>query len=486
MLNYLKKEASLTHTENGALTYSTSGSFCLDLFFRAGAMRNAPAQEIAEIVKLAFAEDAVKTLKIVFFARDVRGGLGERRFFRIARQTLTDFAPEAVCRNIPHIAEYGRYDDLCALLDTPCEDAAVVEIKEQLMTDKRSMEEGGKVSLLAKWLPSVNATSPETRKTGRHLAGLLGMTERNYRKLLSALRSYTDILENRLRTRDYTFDYEKQPSKALFKYRAAFMRNDGKRYCRFLDSVEQGEAKLNASTLYPYEIIHRCLAEDLSAEESRTLDLTWRNLPVYGANDENSIAVIDGSASMTGGENVCPLDAAMSLGIYFAEHNKGVFANHFITFSRNPQLVQLKGSTIAEKAQYCSTFNEASYTDLEAVFDLLLTTAVTHNLPQEEMPGRLYIISDMEFDKCIVGGSNQILYEEMWMRYAESGYTLPQVVFWNVDSRRSNMPVTLHESGSALVSGFTPALFDMLLSDDLSPVRMMEETISSERYARIV
>lgn len=486
MLNMLKSEASLTHTENGALTHSTSGSFCLDLFFRAGGMRNASGQEIADVVLRAFAEDETKTLKIVFFARDARGGLGERRFFRIAVRTLAQHAPEAIIRNIPYFAEYGRFDDLCVLLHTPCEQAAVAAIAAQLEADRQAMQAGGKVSLLAKWLPSVNASAVETRENGRYLAVRLGMTERKYRKLLSALRSYSDILENRLRTADYSFDYEKQPSGAMFKYRQAFLRNDQQRYLGFLEAVEQGEAVLHASTLYPYEIVRRCQEEDPSAEERKSLDLTWRSLPACGVSGENAIAVIDGSYSMTwGASGVRAIDAALSLGIYFAEHNKGAFANHFITFSRRPQLVEIMGKDIVEKVRYCHTFDEIANTDLEAVFELILRTAVKNGVPQEELPTRLYIISDMEFDGCVIGGNQQTLYEEMRRRYAEAGYRLPQVVFWNVNSRHSNMPVTMAEGGTALVSGFSPAIFDMMMSGEISPVMIMEQIISGERYAKI-
>ncbi|MDE5885944.1 MAG: DUF2828 family protein [Oscillospiraceae bacterium] len=484
MLKYLQQEANLTHTENGALTHSTSGSFCLDLFFRAGAMRNASEQEIADVVTRSFVENAMKTLKIIFFARDVRGGLGERRFFRIAMRTLTTIAPEAVARNVPYFPEYGRFDDLCILLHTPCENVAVKEIKKQLDADKLAMQNEESASLLAKWLPSVNASSQETRRNGRHLASLLGMTECNYRKLLASLRRYTDILENRLREKDYTFDYGKQPSKAMFKYRQAFWRNDEERYSSFLDSVEHGDAELKTSTLYPYEIVRRCFTQ-ITEKELRSLDLTWKNLPDYEENTENAIAVIDGSGSMTWGEHVRPLDVALSLGIYFAEHNKGAFAKNFITFSRHPRLVKITGTDIVEKVKYCSTFNEVANTDLEAVFDLILSTALKHHVPQEELPHRIYIISDMEFDGCVIGGNEQTLYTEMKKRYSEWGYTLPQVVFWNVNSRSSNMPVTMRENGTALISGFTPALFDMIIADELSPVRIMEEVISNERYARI-
>lgn len=486
MLELLKKETTGTYTLNGGLTHSTSGSNCLDLFFRADTMRNVSSKEIAAIVRRAFAEDPVRTIKIVFFARDVRGGLGERRFSRIAMQTLAKDAPEAVRRNLAHVAEYGRYDDLCALLHTPCEQDAVALIRERLDADRKAMAEGGQVSLLAKWLPSVNASAKETCAAGRCLASRLDMTERAYRKCLSALRSYSDVLENRLRTADYTFDYRKQPSGAMLKYRKAFLRNDGERYQSYLDAVDRGEAVLHAGTLYPYEIVRQCLNQP-SAEERQALDLTWRNLPAYGESQENAIAVIDGSGSMTCcyRSNVRPIDAALSLGMYFAEHNKGAFANHFITFSMHPQLIEIKGDDIVAKAQYCETFDECANTDLEAVFRLILDTAVKNRVPQSELPSKLFIISDMEFDGCIEGGNSQPLYDTMRQMYADAGYTLPQVVFWNVNSFQSNLPVTMGTAGTALVSGFSPSLFDLVMSGELAPELIMDRAIFCERYAKV-
>ena len=259
MLNFLKKKADETYTENGAKTYITSGSECLDLFFKAGAMRNTSEKTISDAVIRAYSEDPDKTMKIIFFARDVRGGLGERRFFRTAIKALAYHAPDSVSANAKYFAEYGRYDDLCTLIGTPCEAAAANEIRTRLSADIMAMKSGNPASLLAKWLPSINASSEETKEMGRRICGILGMSERNYRKTLSALRKYTDIIENRLRIMDYTFDYSKQTSGAMFKYRKAFIRNDGERYKEFISAVNKGKAKLNAGTLYPYDIVRACL-----------------------------------------------------------------------------------------------------------------------------------------------------------------------------------------------------------------------------------
>ncbi|MDE7229968.1 MAG: DUF2828 family protein [Oscillospiraceae bacterium] len=485
-LDNIIKNSGKTLTQNGAVTNRSSGTFCLDLFFAAGAMRGASEEDIAAVVTRAYAEDPVKTLKIVFFARDARGGLGERRFFRVAVKALAQFAPEAVERNIPYIAEFGRYDDLLVLLDTQCADKAMDVIRERLNADIASMRKGGKVSLLAKWLPSVNASSKATRNAARDVAARLGYSERNYRKILSELRAYSDILENRLRERDYTFDYSKQPSCAMFKYRKAFIRNDNERYIDYLNAVNSGKAKLNTSVLFPYEIICKCLGMEISNEEKLALDATWKNLPVYGENG-NAIAVVDGSGSMCwsprGGTR--PIDVALSLGIYFAEHNKGAFADHFITFSRTPRMIEVKGSNIVEKARYCATFNEVSNTNLEAVFNLILATAVNGKAKQEELPEKIFVISDMEFDNCVESGNDLTLYDTMKAKFRQYGYKLPDVVFWNVNSFGNNVPVRFKDSGTALVSGFTPALFDMVMGGEISPEIIMNRAVESERYAMV-
>ena len=488
MLNFLKKESNLTYTENGGTAYRSSESFCLDMFFKAGAMRNSTADEISAAVNRAYAENPDKTMKIIFFARDARGGLGERRFFRIAVSALVKTAPEAVRKNIHLFAEYGRFDDLCVLIGTPLENDAAAIIKARLDKDTAAMYSGKPASLLAKWLPSVNASSKETRNTGRRIAELLRMTERTYRKTLSELRRYTDILENRLREHDYSFRYEAQPSCAMFKYRKAFIRNDGERYRDYISRVNSGEAKMNADRLFPYEIVRAALNRNISAEETSVLDAAWNSLPdLTDSKCENAIAVIDGSGSMYGGyeKNIRPAEAAMSLGIYFAEHNTGAFANHFITFSDTPQLVEIKGSNIVEKVRYCSSFNEIANTNLEAVFTLILRTAVRNRVPAAEMPAKLYIISDMHFNYCVIGGNNEPLFREMRKLYRKHGYELPEIIFWNVASRCNAIPVNSSETGAALVSGHSPAIFDMVIGGDCSPETMMNNILSSERYAVI-
>lgn len=480
MLEQLKEESNMTLTENGAATYISTKSHCLDLFSTIGAVRKSPESDIISRFVKAYAEDKDLALKTLFFARDAREGLGERRVFRVILNYLAKTEPESVLRNIEYITEYGRYDDLLCLIGTPCEKEVIRLIDAQL---KKDLASDGSVSLLAKWLPSVNASNRETVCMARRVARRLGMTEPQYRRTVVALRKKLDILENRLRVTDYTFDYSKQPALAMLKYRSAFFDNDFDRYCEYLDNVKHGNVKMHTGVLTPYDVIAPCCKwhdmEEISAEERNAMDITWNALEDFG-NDENALAVIDGSGSMY----PRAIAVALSLGIYFAERNKGKFHNHFITFSKRPQLVEIKGSDIAEKVRYCCQYNEVANTNLSAVFNLLLKTAVKYDLPQEELPKRLYIISDMEFDECVenAGVTN---FENAKRKYAEKGYTLPEIVFWNVESRNNQQPVTMNENGVALVSGCSPRLFSMVASGELDPYKTMLDILSSERYAKI-
>ncbi|MDD6033189.1 MAG: DUF2828 family protein [Oscillospiraceae bacterium] len=488
MLNFIKDEANRTFTENGAAAYGSTGTDCLDLFAAIGALRSADEEDIRRRFIRAFTENPDLAMKTLFFARDIRGGLGERRVFRICLRWLAENQPASVRKNLIHVSEFGRWDDLLVLLNTPCEQQACELIRRQLEADLVSLEKGEGVSLLAKWLPSVNASNEETVRSARRIARFLGMDERTYRKTLVRLRERIRILENDLRQRNYTFDYSKQPSKAMFKYRKAFFRNDGERYREFLEKVSRGEAGLHADTLMPYELVEPYLdcfgsMRSMSEEEKQALNATWASLPRFGSG-ENALAVIDTSGSMYMGGKPLPASVALSLGLYFAEHNTGAFRNHFIEFSGRPQLIEIKGDTFADRLCYISSFNEVANTNLEAVFKLILKAAVRHRVPQEELPSALYIISDMEFDSC-VADADETVFQNARSTFAAHGYQLPKVIFWNVQSRNLQQPVTWNEQGVALVSGCTPRLFDMVTSGQLSPLQYMLDILGAERYACI-
>lgn len=320
------------------------------------------------------------------------------------------------------------------------------------------------------------------------------MNDADYRKALVLLRNHIHIIENDLREKDYSFDYEKQPSRAMFKYKRAFLRNDGERYRKYLAKVSIGEAKLHAGNVSPYELVEPYLTtgyymsnsfmRDISPDEKAVLNATWDALPDYGE-EENALAVIDTSGSMYWDGKPMPAAVALSLGLYFAERNKGMFKNHFIEFSSRPKLIEIKGETFADRLRYVTTFNDVADTNLEAVFNLILRTAVKNKLQQKELPAKMIIISDMEFNSCIRNAS-ETNFQNAKKNFAEYGYKLPEIVFWNVASRNRQQPVTMNEQGAALISGATPRLFEMVASGNISPYTFMMEILESECYAKIV
>lgn len=504
MLNELKQEANYTRTENGALTYATTYSDCLDLFSSIGALRHASVEDIINRFNKAYIENADLAMKCLFFARDIRGGLGERRVFRTIFAWLSINHPKSVRRNIELVSEYGRYDDLLCLLDNGniCVMYVLEFIKEKLELDKKSLatKDFSSISLLGKWLPSINASNGDTIRKAKIIANYLGLSKKEYRKLLTDLRQAIKIIENNLRLKDYTFDYSKQPSKAMLKYRKAFIRNDNDRYTEYLKNVAEGKTKLHTGTLAPYDIIAPIIDKKIDLlygnkwgqknvfndEERKALNTTWNALEDF-TNDENALVVVDGSGSMYGSNKPCPAAVAQSLAIYFAERNKGEFHNHFITFSERPKLVEIKGKDIVDKVKYCMGFFEVANTNLAKVFQLILETAVKNKLPQKDLPSTLYIISDMEFDSC-AEDADITNFEYAKRLFEEYGYKLPNVVFWNVDARNSQVPVTINEQGVALVSGNSPQVFSMIKSgtDSLNPYKFMINTlVNSGRYSDV-
>ena len=484
MLNSLKKLTNVTYTENGAITPRSTESDCLDLFATIGALRNASGDQIQKRFFRAYLENPDIAMKTLFYSRDIRGGLGERRVFREILKWLAENRKASLLANLEQIPEYGRWDDLLVLIDGNAGAEAGAFLKKQFQADMKALAAHEKISLLGKWLPSINASSENTVRLARRLAGVFGMRSVDYRKALSALRAEISIIENSLRREDYTFDYGKQPSKALFKYRRAFMRNDGKRYGAFLARIEKGEIAMNTGALMPYDIIRATYNRRLSDEERAALDVTWNALEDF-TGGENAIVVADGSGSMYGGRGLIPATVAQSLAIYFAERNQGPFQGCFITFSETPRLVEIKGRDIVDKARYCESFNECADTNLQAVFELLVNAAVAKQATEEEMPATVYIVSDMEFN-AITCSSSRSNFEYARSLFESNGYKMPRVVFWNVNSRSEQQPATRDDNGVVLVSGGSARLFSQVVRGNVSnPYSFMMETLSNERYASI-
>jgi hypothetical protein len=426
--------------------------------------------------------------------RNVRGGLGERNSFRVLLKELASYYPETAKKILYAIPEYGRWDDIFVLMKTPVRDEVIGLVKNQLEKDRCAMREGKEVSLLGKWLPSINTSCKETVLLAKKLMKALDLKAFEYRKLCSALRRQIKILEDNLRRKDYTFDYSKQPSQAMFRYKKTFLRNDGERYKEFLNKVveqtekisrgeeipENEKVKLNAKTLYPYQIVDKLMpemywgqkAQKLSKSEELSLEASWLSLDRNSSNSR-TIVVRDGSGSMYTGGSDSPINIASSLALLFSEQLSGVYKNSFITFSANPDLIQIPETcdTLKKKVHYVSKFDEVANTDIGKVYELLLNVAKSGNIPKEEMIERVLIISDMEFDSCAKGVST---FDYWKVEFKKAGYELPEIVFWNVAARKVHLPVTMNEKGVKLVSGASANIFSDVVSDDLKVVTPYE------------
>ena len=478
-------QLNVTYTENGDIAYKSTGSACLDFFSLCGGMRR-NLEDLDKLFAKAYVENPVVAIKILFYMRNIRGGLGERNSFRVLLKELAQFYPEMAKQIVYAVPEYGRWDDLLVLLDTPIKEDAIALIKNQIEKDKKAMEKGEEVSLLGKWLPSINTSSKESVARAKIVMTALGMKAVEYRKLCSALRKEIKILEDYLRRKDYTFDYSKQPSQAMLRYKKAFMRNDEERYKSFLNKVveqaeklargeeipEEDKVKLNTKTLYPYQIVGPFMKYGINQmDEGQVLSLeaSWEALD-RGSFDSKTIVVRDGSGSMYRGDGEsAPISIATSLALFFAEQLGGVYKNSFITFSSKPELIQVPetADTLEKKLNFISKFNDCSNTDIGKVYNLILQVAKSGNVPKEEMIERILIISDMEFNCCASTDSTFEFYKKA---FEEAGYELPEIVFWNVEARDTHLPVTQNEKGVKLVSGASANIFASVVSGDLKVV----------------
>lgn len=482
-------------TENGAVGYRTTGRTLLDLNFAVASLRSATEQDIANRFIKAFFEDKGVAMKWLFFARDIRGGLGERRLFRAAMLQMAKDHPDYIKAVIALVPEYGRWDDLWCLLDTTLADDVISLVAQQLHKDMADAQEKKSISLLAKWMPRRKSSSGQSRKYAAMMCSAMNMTEREYQHTLSNLCRYLVVVEQQMSSRQWDeIEYQRVPSRANLRYNSAFLRHDEDRRRAFLASVERGEAKINASTLFPHDIVHQYESKNGT---DATLEALWKALPdtVHGCG--NTIVVADGSGSMrvrVGGTDVSALEVANALAIYFAERSSGQFKDNYITFSENPRLVDLsKGRNLREKLSIARRYNEVANTNIEAVFDLILDTAIRNRMSQEDLPQNILIISDMEFDGCATCGSNSrysysvnrptvTLFDTIAKRYRDAGYQLPRLVFWNVNSRTGTIPVKENDLGVALVSGFSPNIAKMVMSGQLDPYQCLLETLNAERY----
>ena len=504
----LKNESNYTYTENGALTYKSTLDGLLDLFALGGAYRTRSDADVINLFMKAFAEDEVHALKCLFYLRDVRGGQGERRFFRVVTKWLAREHTGAMKRNLQYVPEFGRWDDLYVFVNTPLERDAFELMRKQLELDVQCKTP----SLLAKWLKSENTSSRDSRALADKTRRFLGMNHKEYRKTLSILRERIRVLERLMSAGRWDeIEFDKIPSRAGMIYKNAFARHDLERMKSekdiqsYEDFAKDKNTKVNAKALYPYEVVKEAMAfgnwggyyggrksQDLDNTERLMVNKYWENLADYFQGCTfNGICVADTSGSMYGD----PLAVALSIAMYCAERNKGDFANHFFTFSNDPTFVEIEGVDFVDKINRMVRSDWGGSTNVEAVFDKMLSIAKQNHCSQDEIPASVIIISDMEFNRGVCGGArsgdrwgygrqaDETLFETIEKRWNAAGYKMPNLVFWNVQARQDNIPMRVSGHVS-YVSGFSPVIFEQVLKG-VTAYDLMFDKLDSERYACI-
>lgn len=498
MINAMKAMMNEKLTENGAEAYSSTLNAVLDMFAFGGAYRQRDEGDVVALFQKALRQDETLAMKCLFWIRDVRGGAGERRFFRVCMKWLAKDYPEIARRNLKYVPEYGRYDDLYVFVDTPLQDEAMTMLAKQLLADMVMPLP----SLAGKWAKSCNASSKETRRLGELTRQYMNMTPREYRRVLSGLRERLNVLERLMSSKRFDeIDFSKLPSVAGMRYSHCFSTREELKE-RYAEFMAKPDTKVNAATLYPYDCAVKASKVGhmpYGSTEREAVNKFWDNLPDYiGDNDaSNFMCVCDTSGSMTwGNHNPLPIDVATSLSIYFAERAKGPFHNHYISFSCEPRLIEITGRDFVDKVNRIRRAGLCENTNLTAVFDMLLKLA-KRGVPAEDFVKKLFIISDMEIDNASPYelsyryGDNEMernakfksLVErirEIWERQTDIPF--PQLYYWNVNAR-NNTVLGLGKDVS-YISGANPSILKQVLSGKTG-LDLCLEALLSERYAPI-
>lgn len=447
-------------TENGMPTFTSSMSDVVDLFFNAGASRG---KNIIPTFSKAFNTDKVLATRVALWARDVRGGAGERQVFKDILKYMAGKDSEFTRQILTKVPELGRWDDLFVLFGTPLE-------RDALRLIAGALNDGD--ALCSKWCPR---KGPDANK----IRAYMQKTPKQYRKMLV---EQTNVVETNMCANTWDqIEFSKLPSVAAGRYQQAFTRHDGVRYGEYVESLKKGETTINAGAVYPYDVV-----KSLNYGNVDVANAQWDALPNYMQDSTaNILTVVDTSGSM-----MCPagnnktvqcLDVAVSLGLYISERSNGIFKDVFVTFSESPKLQKVNGS-LHDRYLQMKNASWGYNTNFERVFNLILDAGVKHNVPPSEMPTMLLIISDMQFDQCIDKPTHNMM-QMIEDKYTNAGYyEIPKIVFWNVRAT-DTCPTTFTKEGTALVSGFSPSLMKSVLScTTFNPQQVMLETIMVERY----
>lgn len=490
LVNAMHEASNYTFTANGGLTHKSTMNGICDMFALGGAYRGRSEADCILLFKNALAENEVLALKCLFYLRDVRDGQGERRFFRVCMKWLANEHTDMARRNLKLVPEYGRWDDMYLFMDTPLEKDAFAFMKHQLALDVFCKTP----SLLAKWLKSENASSMETCKLGARTRMAFDMTAKQYRKTLSVLRERIRIVERLMsQNRWDEIEFDKIPSKAGLIYRNAFARRDIIK-AKYEQFVKDKTTRVNAGTLYPCDVVAQARKEyytNLDDPNRLMVNKYWDNLNDYFQGAAfNGVAVVDTSGSMTWSiknGNIQPIDVAIALGMYCGEKcgKNSPWHGNYITFSSNARLVPIQGVDFVDKVRRIQAANLCQNTNIESVFDLILRLAVENHVSQNDMPKNIVIISDQEFDEArgYRASPFETVMEKCMRNWKEAGYTLPRLVFWNVNANNNNIPMRDGEN-ITFVSGCSSVLFKSIMTGKTN-LDLVLDKLNSERYSLI-
>lgn len=450
---------NLTTTENGAVSYKSSLSKVVDLFFKAGASRGT---DLTADFQAAYGENRELTLRLAQWLRDAREGAGERKHYTnfVKWVVLTESA-DVVIKLLHKTPELGRWDDLMAFWGTAFQNEAA-------RFWVSAIEQGN--GLAAKWAPRKDS------KGAGPLRYQLKLTERNWRKMVVAASNTVEQLMCANRWEDINFEHI--PSVAAARYQKAFSRHVPGLYQSYAKAVESGEAKINAGAIFPYDVLKSAFNGNDTVASAQ-----WDALPNYlEGTEESFLPIIDTSGSMqvtVPGSNVTALEIAVGLGIYFAERNKSVFQNEFLTFAGTAKPHTITGKSLKEKYQSVVKHQDWDMsTNLQAAIEWILKTAIRNKLDASELPTKLLIVSDMQFNAC----ANNTNLEAIQLKYEAAGYKMPGVIFWQVMARAGSMPVTVRDKNTAVVSGYSPAVVKSMLTSELDRIKAMLKVLNNDRY----
>jgi hypothetical protein len=453
--------------ENGMPTHSTAGSKLVDLFFKSGGSRKMTESQIIDIFRSAYDEDRLWAIRCLFYIRDIRGGMGERRFFRICLKWLAKQESEIARKIVHYVPIYGRWDDLVETLDTPVAKDAFNLWLDQLNDDS---EKGNKHSLAAKWFP----------RDGKWFGFARRQLKTDRKTLRKGLVQWSTTVEQLMSTNRWAdVDYEKLPSKALHMYRKAFAKRDTDRYNTYQQAVASGKAKMNAKALFPSDVVKAVMVDFFESEKVAN-ENAWANLADIGLNDQKILPVCDVSGSMNGE----PMAVSVALGLYLSERNTSAFKNVIVTFSNEPAFHKVSGRSLYSKVESIMHADWGMSTDLEKTFRVILQRAQENDVAAEDMPSKILIISDMQFNRATRYPNANAL-KMIRKEYEESGYEMPQIVFWNVRTS-TGVPAKFDEKGVFLVSGYSPSIMKSVVSGKaVNPIELVLDTLNGDRYSAI-